>query len=156
MNFDKKLAELELEHSTLRFRNFNCDTAIEIGFYIIEKAKKEQKSITIDITIGSQQLFHCALEGTTAENDQWVKRKKRVTLKFKKSSYYISILLKSINKSIEEVYDLSSVDYAPFGGSYPIITDLNGFIGTITVSGLADHEDHEMVIDAIKWYLNKI
>lgn len=156
MNFDKKLTDLELEHSTLVFREFNSDIALEIGLYLVEKAKKEQKSITVDITMGAQQLFHCALEGTTFENDQWIIRKNRVTLQFHKSSYYISILLKSRNKSIEEAYNLSSSQYAPFGGSYPIITELDGFIGTITVSGLADNEDHEMVVDAINWFFGNL
>lgn len=155
MDFDNKLANLEAEHQTLIFKDFGCNTASEIGFYLIEKAKMEQKAITIDITVRGQQLFHCALEGTTIENDQWIKRKNRVTSKFKKSSYFISVLLKSMNKSIEEAYDLSSEEYAPFGGSCPVITELDGFIGTIAVSGLADHQDHEMVIAAIKWYLGK-
>lgn len=153
MNFDEKLAELQLEHSTLVFKEFNNDMALKIGLYLVEKAKKEQKSITVDITAEGQQLFHCALEGTTFENDQWIIRKNKVTSKFQKSSYYISLLLKSQNKTIEEAYNLSSMEYAAFGGSYPIITKLTGFIGTITVSGLADHMDHEMVTDAIKWLI---
>lgn len=154
LNLQQILAGLELEHSTLRFPEFTCKSALDIGSFLVEKAKSGQKPITIDITAGQQQLFHCALEGTTYDNDQWVIRKNRVVNKFKKSSYYISILLMSQNKSIEEAYGLSSVEYAPFGGSYPILTESDSFIGTITVSGLPDHEDHEMVVDAIKWHLD--
>lgn len=156
LDFHQKLVDLELEHGSLSFPEFNCNSALEIGLYLIERAQKEHKAITVDITIEGQQIFHCALEGTTYENDLWVKRKNRVTLKFQKSSYYISLLLKSQNKTIEEAYELSSVWYAAFGGAYPIITEERGFIGTITVSGLPDHEDHEMVVDAIKWYLGKL
>lgn len=156
LDFEQKLADLELEQRTLVFRDFNCDSAQEIGFLLVKQGRAEQKSITIDITIGSHQLFHCALEGTTDENDQWVIRKNRVASKFQKSSYYISILLMSQNKSIEDAYGLSSVEYAPFGGAYPIITVDHGFVGTITVSGLPDYEDHEMVVNAIKWYLNDL
>jgi uncharacterized protein (UPF0303 family) len=154
LNFEQKLADLDLEHRTLIFQEFNSNIALEIGLILVNQARAEQKSITVDITMGSHQLFHCALEGTTDENDQWVIRKNRVAIKFQKSSYYISMLLKFQNKTIEEAYDLSSVEYAPFGGAYPIITVNNGFIGTITVSGLPDYEDHEMVVNAVKWYLN--
>jgi uncharacterized protein (UPF0303 family) len=154
LNFEQKLADLDLEHRTLIFQEFNSNIALEIGLLLVNQARAEQKSITVDITMGSHQLFHCALEGTTDENDQWVIRKNRVAIKFQKSSYYISMLLRFQNKTIEEAYDLSSVEYAPFGGAYPIITVNNGFIGTITVSGLPDYEDHEMVVNAVKWYLN--
>lgn len=151
--YDKKLAELEVQHNSLQFDDFTNKTALDIGFYLIKKAQEGNKSITVDIAIGPQQLFHCALEGTTNDNDNWVIRKNRVTNKFHKSSYYISVLLKSKNITIEEEYGLSSADYAPFGGSYPVFVTGKGLAGTITVSGLLDHEDHEMVVDAIEWYL---
>lgn len=155
IDLDQVLTDLEFEHRNLVFQEFNSNTSLEVGLYLIGKAKEDQKEITVDITLGKQQLFHCALEGTSFENDEWIARKNRVTLKFQKSSYYISILLKSQNKSIEEAYDLSSDDYAPFGGAYPIITQNGGFVGTITVSGLPDYEDHEMVVNGIKWYLRE-
>lgn len=151
--FKTKLEALEMEHRELQFSEFTYRTARDIGLFLVNRAEEEKKSITIDITVGEQQLFHCALEGTSEENDQWVIRKNRVANKFQKSSYSISILLKSQNKTIEDAYGLKSEEYAPFGGSYPIIIKDKGCIGTITVSGLPDHEDHEMVVEAIKWYL---
>lgn len=155
MDYDQRLSQLENEHSSLRFETFNSDMAITIGLRLLERAKEENLSITIDICMGKQQLFHCALEGTNEENDRWVIRKNRVALKFQKSSYYISLLLKSNNTTIEEHYHLDSQDYAAYGGAYPIMDMEGKALGTITVSGLPDHEDHRVVTDAIKWFLNK-
>jgi uncharacterized protein (UPF0303 family) len=124
--------------------------------HLVRKARLEKKAVAIDISIGKHQVFHCALEGTDHENDRWIKRKSRLASKFRKSSYYIGTLLKLQNKTIEEEYGLSADRYAPFGGSYPIITMKEGFVGTITVSGLPDHEDHEMVVAAIRWYLDRL
>ena len=154
-DYEKKLSQLEREHSSLRFEMFNSDMAIAIGQKLLERAKEEKLSITIDICMGKQQLFHCALEGTNEENDRWVMRKNRVVLKFQKSSYYISLLLKSKNTTIEDYYKLDSKDYAPYGGAYPIMDMEGEVLGTITVSGLPDHEDHRVVTETIKWFLNK-
>jgi uncharacterized protein (UPF0303 family) len=155
MDAVKKLEELELEHKELQFNDFTFSAAKEIGLFLIKKAEEEQKSITVDVTVGKQQIFHCALKGTSEENDRWIIRKNRVVDRFQRSSYSVGILLKSQNKSIEEVYGLSADEYAPYGGSYPIMVKDKGFIGTITISGLRQHEDHEMVVEAIKWYLGK-
>ncbi len=152
---EEALTRLESEHESLIFPGFDCNAAFRLGMYLVRKARRENKAVAIDITVGRHQVFHCALEGTDWGNDRWIKRKSRVASKFKKSSYYIGTLLKLQNQTIEEAYGLSADRYAPFGGSYPIITGKDGFIGTITVSGLPDHEDHEMVVDAIRWYLGR-
>jgi len=153
--YQNLLVSLEDEHRTLRFETFDNQAALSIGLYLLERAKKDDLPIAIDIRLGNHQLFHCALEGTSEENDQWVLRKNRVALRFQKSSYYISILLKSENTTIEERYQLSSIGFAPYGGSYPVMDKEGTVIGTITVSGLPDHEDHAIVVEAIKWYLSK-
>ena len=147
------LEKLEWQHQRLRFKSFSFDQAHIIGQYLVKAAKDRGLAVTIDIMYKGQQLYHIALEGTTDDNDHWVKRKNRVVNYFKMSSYYMSILLKSEGKTIEEKYELDSKDYAAFGGAYPIMLEDNTCVGTITVSGLPDHEDHRLVVEAIEWYL---
>jgi uncharacterized protein (UPF0303 family) len=147
------LEQLLQEEQELQFVNFNEATAWQIGCQLVERAQKERLSITIDITRGGHQLFHVSLRGTSTDNDEWIKRKNRVVHRFGHSSFYIGQLLKNKGKSIEEAYSISERDYAPHGGSVPIIVKDTGMIGTITVSGLPQEEDHKLVVQAIRDYL---
>jgi uncharacterized protein (UPF0303 family) len=154
-DFDEILKELEEQEKTLCFNEFTPETALEVGLNLVDRAKRENKAIAIDITKHGHQLFHYAFEGTSPDNDQWIARKNRVVNRFYKSSLYMHIRLKKLGKSIEEKYNLSSYEYAPYGGAFPIIVRNVGAVGTITVSGLTQEEDHEIVVWVIGEYLKR-
>jgi len=50
---------------------------------------------------------------------------------------------------ITQRYHLSPADFAWVGGSFPITLRGTGVIGSVTVSGLPDREDHQIVVDAL-------
>ncbi|ROR25793.1 heme-degrading protein [Mobilisporobacter senegalensis] len=54
---------------------------------------------------------------------------------------------------MEESSLLSSFEYAAHGGAFPIIIKNVGVVGTITVSGLAQEDDHALVLAVIKEFL---
>ncbi|MEJ2608258.1 MAG: heme-binding protein, partial [Anaerolineales bacterium] len=56
-------------------------------------------------------------------------------------------------KSIEQMFLLPENEYAPHGGCFPIIIKGTGVVGTITVSGLAQEDDHSAVVRAITHHL---
>ena len=147
------LESLLLEEKKLQFNNFNEDTAWEIGCWLVEHAIQNELPITIDIRRGEHQLFHASRPGTSADNDGWVKRKVRLVNRFGHSSFYIGQLLKSEGKSIEEKFLLPESEYAPHGGCFPIIIVGTGVVGTITVSGLPQEDDHKVVVQAIQHFL---
>jgi uncharacterized protein (UPF0303 family) len=155
MNHSELLQELEAEHATLRFKRFGFEEAWSIGQDLVARALGDGLAVTIDITIGQQQVFHCAMPGTSPDNDHWVQRKNRVTNRFHRSSLYVATQLRLKGKTIEEVWGLSSFDFAPYGGAVPVQVEGAGVIGTITVSGLPDQEDHRMVADAIRRQLRQ-
>jgi uncharacterized protein (UPF0303 family) len=62
-------------------------------------------------------------------------------------------LLKSKGKRIEEAYLIPETEYAPHGGCFPVIVKGTGVVGTITVSGLPQEEDHKLVVQALRDYL---
>ncbi|MDQ3007590.1 MAG: heme-binding protein, partial [Chloroflexota bacterium] len=68
-------------------------------------------------------------------------------------SFYMGQILKSKGKRIEEAYLVSESEYAPHGGCFPVIVKGTGMVGTITVSGLSQEEDHKLVVQAIRDYL---
>ena len=141
------------EEQELQFSHFNEETAWQLGSQLVGLATSNGLPVTIDIMLGSHQLFHASLRGTSADNDEWVKRKVRLVYRFGHSSFYIGQLLKSKGKRIEEAYLVSESEYAPHGGCFPVIVKGTGIVGTITVSGLPQEEDHKLVVHAIRNYL---
>ena len=150
---DDILKQLLQEEQELQFTKFNEDIAWQIGCRLVERARETGLSITIGIRRGQHQLFHASLPGTSADNDEWIKRKVRLVNRFGHSSLYMGQLLKHKGKSIEEAYLLSERNYGPHGGCFPILVKNTGMVGTITVSGLSQEEDHKLVVQAIRDYL---
>lgn len=150
---DDMLKRLLEEEQELQFTSFNEDTAWQMGRQLVELARSRHLPVTIDIMLGIHQLFHASLRGTSADNDEWVKRKVRLVYRFGHSSFYMGQLLKSKGKTIEQSYLLSESEYAPHGGCFPIVVKGTGMVGTVTVSGLPQEEDHKLVVEAIRLYL---
>jgi len=150
---DDVLEKLLTEEQQLQFSAFNEDTAWQIGSWLVEYAAKNTLPIAIDIRRGEQQLFHASRPGASADNDEWVKRKVRLVNRFGHSSFYLGQLLKSEGKTIEEKFLLPESEYAPHGGCFPIMIKGTGMVGTITVSGLPQADDHQLVVTAINHYL---
>jgi uncharacterized protein (UPF0303 family) len=150
---DDILKQLLQDEHELQFVSFNEAVAWQIGCQLVERARKEELPITIDITRGLHQLFHASLSGTSVDNDEWIKRKVRLVYRFGHSSFYVGQLLKSKGKDLEEAYLIPESDYAPHGGCFPVLVRNSGMVGTITVSGLPQEEDHRLVVQAIREYL---
>ena len=155
MNYTALLEELKAQEQALQFASFSNADAVTIGMDLYRMAKERNLPITIDITRNGQQLFHLAMPGTSADNDQWVIRKCRLVNRFQASSFRVSTELRSLGMTLEERYELSHYEYAAHGGCFPVILKGTGPIGTVTISGLAQEDDHAMVVDAIRAYLDK-
>jgi uncharacterized protein (UPF0303 family) len=148
------LAQLLSEEKELQFSKFDEDDAWQLGCDLVERAKADQLPITIDITRGDHQIFHASRPGTSTDNDEWIKRKVRLVYRFGHSSYYIGQLLKSKGKRLEEAYLIAENEYAPHGGCFPIFIKGVGMVGTVTISGLTQEEDHRLVTAALREFLN--
>jgi uncharacterized protein (UPF0303 family) len=150
---DEILKQLLQEEQELQFTKFSEDVAWNLGSQLVELARSRNLPVTVDIMRGTHQLFHASLRGTSPDNDEWVKRKVRTVYRFGHSSYYMGQMLKSKGKSIEQSYLVLESEYAPHGGCFPIIIKDTGIVGTITVSGLPQEEDHKLVVEALRNYL---
>ncbi len=76
------LNELRQQEQELQFTRFSNDTALTIGMALLQEARKRGKAVAIDITRGGLQLFHFAMEGTSVDNGEWIKRKNNVVNRF--------------------------------------------------------------------------
>ena len=147
------LKELLQQEEEIQFKSFDNDMALKVGLALFDAAMSKYKGVTIDIARNGQQLFHCAMPGTSRDNDVWVQRKNNVVNRFGHSSYYMGISLKSKGQTMEEKYLISSREFAAHGGAFPLIIRGVGLVGTITVSGLPQEEDHELVVTTLRRFL---
>lgn len=149
------------QEERLTFESFTNEDALSLGLFMIDKAKSENKAITINISRNGQQLFHYAISGTAPENDIWIARKNEVTKRSNRSSlamWYMQQegwMKKDFNMSYIEMWGLDPQQAMNLGGAFPLTIKNVGVVGTITVSGLAHHLDHQFVVDAISEFQSK-
>ena len=152
MAIPEDLTTIARQEAKLHLPHFDHDTAWRLGLSLRELAVARNQSIVIDIRrFGQphQPLFYTALSGTTPDNPRWVQRKSNVVARFHRSSYAIGLMLAQDNRTFAERYSLPDADYAAHGGSFPLHVDGAGIIGSITVSGLPQREDHNLVVEAL-------
>jgi uncharacterized protein (UPF0303 family) len=77
MSTDQELVKSILtQEAECQFTSFTSQNALDLGLLLLENAKPYNKSVVIDITLAGHQLFHYAMQGTSIDNDEWVRRKK--------------------------------------------------------------------------------
>ncbi|MGW2447324.1 heme-degrading domain-containing protein [Streptomyces sp. NPDC001675] len=147
--------ELEGQERRLVFRQFTYDDAWTLGSLLVELARDRQAPVAIDIHRAGQQLFHAALPGSTPDNDAWILRKRRVVERYGASSYLVGARFRAKGTTFEESSRLDADAYAAHGGAFPINVENVGFIGTVTVSGLPQLQDHRLVVEALERFLGQ-
>ena len=147
------LEELLRQEEELQFRGFDYDDALRLGLKLVERAKELASPVTTDICRNGLQLFHCALRGTSADNDLWIRRKNNVGNHYGHSFLYVGAQFRSKGSTFEQSSRLDSGQYAAHGGAFPIIVRNVGVVGPVTVSGLPQEEDHRLVLGVLRDYL---
>jgi len=154
MGLTEDLERIGLQERELQFETMNEQTAWEIGTRLRALAEQRGLSLVIDVRRFGQPLFYTALKGTTPDNVEWVRRKSNVVARFHRSSYGVGLFLKNKGDSIE-ARGLPTADYASHGGSFPITVRNSGIVGSVTVSGLPQRADHELVVEALCGILHR-
>jgi uncharacterized protein (UPF0303 family) len=153
-DYTSLLAALLAQEERLQFDSFSNAMALDIGLRLEKAARDMDKAITIDISRNGQQLFQHAMQGTTTDNADWIRRKNNVVQRFAHSSFYIGQHYRSRGTTFEAHAGLDPMTYAAHGGSFPLIIKGTGMIGTITVSGLPQAEDHALVVAVLTDFLS--
>ncbi|QZN86459.1 heme-degrading domain-containing protein [Cellulomonas sp. C5510] len=148
------IAEVERQERELRFATFTHDDAWELGCLLVRLATERGLPVTVDVRRGTQQLFHAARPGTVADNDTWVERKVRVVERFGTSSYLQGLRARAKGTTFAAAHDLPLQEYAAHGGAFPVHVEGVGVVGAVTVSGLPQAEDHALVVEAVRTFLD--
>jgi uncharacterized protein (UPF0303 family) len=150
MDLEQERQRVEEEERELVFGRFTNDDALELGLLLAEKARARNLAIAIDVERGGQRLFHFAAAGTSPDNAAWIERKKNLVRRMFRSSYGIGLKLATSGKTLADSMGVLAADYAAHGGCFPVVVRGVGFVGTVTVSGLPQKEDHDLVVEAIR------
>ncbi|WP_330175663.1 heme-degrading domain-containing protein [Streptomyces sp. NBC_01498] len=149
------VAELEAQERRLVLPRFTYDDAWELGSLLVQLSRERGAPVAIDIRRGAQQLFHCALPGSSADNDAWIDRKRRVVERYGASSFLVGTRCRAKGTTFEDSARLDPDRYAAHGGSFPIAVEGAGVVGSVTVSGLPQEEDHALVVQALERLLSR-
>ncbi|SDC38186.1 heme-degrading domain-containing protein [Paraburkholderia lycopersici] len=149
MDIPLDLQSIAAQEHALVFPRFDADRAWQLGAHLHELARARALAIAIDVRTFGHPLFFFALDGTTPDNADWVRRKARVVEHFRHSSYAIGLRMQQTGTTLAEKHGLPIADFAPHGGSFPLAVAGAGVIGSVTVSGLPQRADHELVVEAL-------
>jgi uncharacterized protein (UPF0303 family) len=153
MSLEQDIELIGKQEKALVFDEFDTATAWQLGAALQALAHSRNLPVVIDITLHSMPVFYVAMPGSTPDNPRWVRRKRNVVLHFFQSSYAIGRRLALQDATLETKFALPDADYAAHGGSFPITVKSVGCIGAVTVSGLPQRDDHNLVVEALSGML---
>ena len=158
-NIEDDLQRIALQEERLQFDHFDAQTAWDLGSQLRNVAEERQLGIVIDIQLNGLPLFYFARQGTTPDNPEWVRRKRNIVRRFFRSSYAIGLMVKSeklnreTHRQQHREHRTGSLFHACLRVSLAGLR--TGCVGTITVSGLPQREDHSLVVEIVAKYLQQ-
>ncbi len=149
MDLSRDLERIDHQESELIFQRFDLEIAWQLGLRLRQLATDRRLPVVIDVHYFGQPLFYSALAGSVPDNGEWVRRKSNTVARFHRSSYAVGLTLKQAKTTLSERYALPITDFAAHGGSFPIHVKGIAVIGAVSVSGLPQRADHELVVEAL-------
>ncbi len=148
------LESLVQQESDLELVYFNQDVAWQLGTTIKQLAEQKGASISIEVFGFGQTLFQFCMLGSSADQLDWIRRKRNSVLYYGRSTYYLSLYNESKQRVFETQPHIDPNEYCAHGGSFPIRIKGSGLVGAVTASGLASIEDHQLVTQALQQALD--
>ncbi len=145
--------ELEEQFSSLHFQELSHQDALSIGLDLAERAEERGWPMVIAVFLGDQRIFQYACEGTSAENDQWIARKRNTVLTFQQPSFLVGQRFASEGKNFYEETGLNPEEYVCYGGGFPLIVG-NDMVGMVLTSGVPHQDDHGIIVEALRSFID--
>jgi len=149
MGLSEDLEKIAFQERELRLPRLDAQVAWDLGSRIRAMAIERGLALVVDVRRFGQPLFYAALDGTTPDNPEWARRKGNVVARFHRSSYGVGMTQKLKGTTRAERQGLPVADYATDGGSFPLSVEGAGVVGSVTVSGLPQRDDHNLVVEAL-------
>jgi len=139
------------EENSIDFDSFSHADAWALGSAMVTTATERGYPVAIAIVFGEQRVFHAALKGSSATNDDWLRRKFTAVYKHNCSSYALECQQRAMGGDYFAENGYRPADIAVDGGAVPLRVR-GSLIGAVGVSGLVGERDHYFVLDALTNY----
>lgn len=148
MDTKKMIGILEEQERLLRFKNVDFNMLADLCMRICSRIENMGKSAYIRADLNGILVFALCMPGATYNNEDWARRKSNLTLRYSISSLHATLNMKENGKTLE-ICGMDNADYGLSGGSFPILLESGIAVGSITVSGMTEWEDHQVIADVL-------
>ena len=141
------------EQDRLTLPSLSVADALEIGQIATSFGVEQGLPIAVEVRIGDWIIYHASLPGSTGENQGWIDRKARVVMLKQHSTLFerVSAQERGVDWFMEN--NLTDATHAIHGGGLPLITEGDGFVGVLLISGLPQVDDHLLGVKVLTEFL---
>jgi uncharacterized protein (UPF0303 family) len=141
------------EEQLLTLPKLDVADALEIGQIAASFGTEQGLPIAVEVRIGDWIIYHASLPGSSPENDWWIGRKARVVKLKQHSTLFERVLAEERGIDWHKENNLLDETHAIHGGGLPLITEGDGFVGALLISGLPHVEDHLFGVKVLTEFL---
>ncbi len=141
------------EEQLLTLPKLDVADALEIGQIASSFGTEQGLPIAVEVRIGDWIIYHASLPGSTVENQGWIDRKARVVMLKHHSTLFERVSAQERGVDWFAENNLTDATHAIHGGGLPLITQSDGFVGVLLISGLPQVEDHLFGVKVLTEFL---
>jgi uncharacterized protein (UPF0303 family) len=141
------------EELLLTLPKLDVADALEIGQIAASFGADQGLPIAVEVRLGDWIIYHAALPGSTVENQGWIDRKARVVMLKQHSTLFERVSAQERGVDWFAENNLTNATHAIHGGGLPLITEGDGFVGALLISGLPHVEDHLFGVKVLTEFL---
>ena len=141
------------EELLLTLPKLDVADALEIGQIAASFGADQGLPIAVEVRIGNWIIYHASLPGSTVENQGWIDRKARVVMLKQHSTLFERVSAQERGVDCFAENNLTDATHAIHGGGLPLITQGDGFVGVLLISGLPQIEDHLLGVKVLTEFL---
>ena len=141
------------EEHLLTLPKLDVVDALEIGQIASSFGTEHGLPIAVEVRVGDWIVYHASLPGSTVENQGWIDRKARVVMLKQHSTLFERVSAQERGVDWFKENNLTDATHAIHGGGLPLITQGDGFVGVLLISGLPQIEDHLLGVKVLTEFL---
>ena len=150
---EEEAKTIEAQEKVLQYESFGAKEAFELGCIIVNLAKEYDRGISVSITRESDGmlLFGWADDSKKPANEMYMAMKRKTVQDTGHASVWPYLKYRADGSYAEWLTDGV---HGISGGAFPVYTK-EGLIAVVSLSGLHEGKDHELVVRAIARHLDK-